>query len=339
MNTIFFDECFQNLYYAQETMKDWIPLSDYEIIFEAVNPDVQEKIFKNEETATKSTGFIQKAIDGVINLIKKILSPIKDFIDRFTMSTEEREAYERFKQEVAKDPNLKNRKISVADFRNITSNYDKMIAEVDREIKAVEADPTRSVDGTIKKVTDFLSGTVSATTAIVAVDMATKIADSNIEMAQQIQKLLNEEAGIMETLSNQLGKKDAKKFKKDIDAAAKNTALHRLKVSLFRKKYDSLKGCIDGTFDAFKQLSPKHFGLYKKFLQNEYTGKIIKTAGKTLVKGEVELAKQKREEKKSERDKKKAEKAAEKEAARQAKFDEKHKDDPRYKSKSDFISG
>lgn len=339
MNTIFFDECFENLYYAQETMKDWIQLSDYEIIFEAVSPDVQDKIFKNEETGEKSVGFIQKAINAIIALIQKVLSPIKDFIDRFTMSGAEREAYEQFKQEIAKDPKLRNRKVSVSDFRTITSNYDKMIAEVDKEIKAVKADPNRSIDETVKKVTDFISGTVSATTAIVGVDMATKIADSNIEMAKAIQNVLNEEKSIMDTLSKQLGKKDAKKFKKDIDAAAKNTALHRLKVSLFRKKYDSLQDCISGTFDAFKQISPKNFGLYNKLLKNEYTGKVIKTAGKTLVKGEVELAKQKHEEKRNAKEQKKAQKSDEKEAVKEAKRDAKHAKDPKYKPKEDFILG
>ena len=53
MTALFYDECFQNLYYAEEAMKDWIPVSDYEIIFEAVNPEVQNKLLKNEETGAK----------------------------------------------------------------------------------------------------------------------------------------------------------------------------------------------------------------------------------------------------------------------------------------------
>jgi hypothetical protein len=337
MNTLFCDECFQNLYYAQETMKNWIQLSDYEIIFEAVNPDVQDKLLKNEKTGEESVGFIQKAINGVIKIITNIIETIKDFLDKLTMSGAEREAYERFKQEIAKDPKLRNRKVTVADFRSITSNYDKMIAEVDREIKAVETDPNRPIDATVEKVKGFLSNTVGAAVGIpssmVAVSAATKIADSNIEMAREIQSFLNKEQGIMKMLSQHLGKREAKKFKKNIDAAAKNTKLHRLKVSLFKKKYDSLQDCISSTLESFQKLSPETFALGKKLLGNEYTGTVIKGAIKNVARTKlIDEPKAKREEKREER-------RAAKEAKKQAKFNEKHADDPKYKSKTDFMFG
>ena len=295
-NTVILDECLQNLFYAEEAMKEWIPLTEYEILFEAgINQEVKDKITKNEDTANKSTGFVQKAINAVIKLISSILRPIQEFIARFTMSSEERNAFDQFKAAMAKDPKLKNRKISVLDFRKINSAYDELAKEIDRNIQSVNANESHSIDGITDKVTKFLNGTTSAVTSIVGADVALKMADSNIEMAQKIKQLLESESGIMKSLSESLGKKDAAKFKKEIDAAAKNTKLHQLKVKLFRHKYDSLEECVNGTLNAFTHLGLDTITMAKRALKNEYTGTIVKT----IAKGEVEVAKDKIKEKKN----------------------------------------
>ena len=98
MSTVILDECLQNLFYAQEAMKEWIPMTDYEIIFEASeNKATAEKVEKNEKTEAKTVGFVRKAIDAVIGMIKRIFGSITEFLRRCTMSGEEREAFEAFK--------------------------------------------------------------------------------------------------------------------------------------------------------------------------------------------------------------------------------------------------
>jgi hypothetical protein len=139
-------------------------------------------------------------------------------------------------------------------------------------MRAVKANDEHSIDGIVKQVTDFTKNTASAATTIVAADTALKMADSNVTMAKALSKALSSETGLMEHLSKTLGTKDAVKFKKEIDAAAKNTILHRLKVTLFRHKYDSLKECVNGTFDAFTKLGWDSATMAKRALNNEYTG-------------------------------------------------------------------
>lgn len=292
MSTLILDECLQNLFYAQEAMKEWIPMTEYEVIFEAAeNQETADKLAKNEETATKSVGFVRRAIDAVINMIKKLVAQIKDFVARLTMSGEERAAFDKFKQMMEEDPALKNKKVSVADFRKISSQYDELLNKIENEMRAVKANDEHSIDGIVKQVTDFTKNTASAATTIVAADTALKMADSNVTMAKALSKALSSETGLMEHLSKTLGTKDSVKFKKEIDAAAKNTILHRLKVTLFRHKYDSLKECVNGTFDAFTKLGWDSATMAKRALNNEYTGTAIKTTAKTVLKGEAELAK------------------------------------------------
>lgn len=334
MNRVFSDECLQNLYCAQETMKNWIPLSDYEMIFEAVvNPDVKSKIVQNEETGKKSIGFVQKAIQAVQKLIRSIIEKIQDFIDKLTMAGPERAEYERFKASIKNDPKLKNKRVSVRDFRKITNSYDSLLAEVEDEMRKVKNNPDHPIDGITKKVSDFISGAATASAVIVATDVALKIADSNIEMAEQIRKALNEEEQLMSVLSKNLGKRDANKFKKEIDAAAKNTFLHQCKVKLFRHKYDTLQGCIQGTMDAFTHVGLDTLVMGKRLLKNPYTGTAIKTTVKTVAAGEYELAKQKHGAKKQQKELAKMQQHLDKESRKPVKTDGVHK------PKNEFLFG
>ena len=342
MTALFYDECFQNLYYAEEAMKDWIPVSDYEIIFEAVNPEVQNKLLKNEETGAKSVGFIQKAIRAVTNLITNIINGIKNFFAKLGMSQEEKDAYERFKAELAKDPKLQNKQISVADFRNISKHFDALETEINTEINAVQADPNRSIDSLVSKVTEFIGKDISAAASIVGAKLAVNVADSNIEMAKALSNILDEEKGIMDTLSKNLGTGKANSIKKSIDAAAKNTKLHQLKVWVFRKKSATLQECISKTFKSFSSLFDMGLQAFgnKDLRKTAIEGyKIYRQGNKYIKEEERNAAKNAKAQAKAEKEAEKNRIKSEKEAAKQAKFDEKHKDDPRYKDKVSFITG
>ena len=208
MNSIMVDECIQNLFYAQEAMKEWVPLSDYDIIFEASKDSkIAETVAKNEEVETKATNFVQKAINAVITLIKKVYGMIKEFIDRCTMSGSEREAFNAFRKAIAEDPTLKDKKVTVSDFRKINKTYDDLINEIDAAIRAVKTNESHPVDDLVKKVTDFTKGTVTAASVIVSADLAIKLADSNVTAAKALSKLLNDQEKIMEGLSKSLGEK------------------------------------------------------------------------------------------------------------------------------------
>ena len=251
MGTLVLDECLQNLVYAQETMKEWIPMTDYEVLFEAAEKkETADKVVANEQVAEKSVGFVRKAIDAVINLIKKLYYAVKDLIDRCTMSGDERDAFDAFRQAMKDDPSLKNKKVTVRDFREINKKYDELLKEVEDNIRIVKKDESHPLDALVAKVTDTLKGAATSASVIIAADAAIKIADSNVNAAKMLKNLLKSDIGVMDGLSKALGKRGANAFKKDIDAAAKNTLLHRLKVKIYRHKYDDLMSAIRGTINS-----------------------------------------------------------------------------------------
>ena len=286
-DTVFLDDCLQNIFYAQEAMKEWIPITEYEILFESgISKDVKDKIAKNEDTANKSTGFLQKAINAVIRLISSITYPLRELIARFSLNGEEKKAFDRYKAAMERNPKLKNRRISVLDFKKTTKNYDGMLHEIDQRIKAVDADPNHSIEDIVHKATQFLGRTAGVATVIVGTELALKMANSNVEMAQNLSNLLNNESTIMKSISNSLGNRDATRFKKKIDVAAKNTQLHQLKVKIFRQKYDSLQDCVQSISNAFKGMDwGTALSMFSKGMKNKDTRKVIGT----VVKGEAQL--------------------------------------------------
>ena len=300
MNTMILDDCLQNLLYAQEAMKELIPMTEYELIFEAAeNPETAEKVAKNEATAKKSVGFVRKAIDAVIEMIKRVFEAIGDFINRCTMKGDEREAFMAFKEAMRKDPSLKNKKITVRDFRKINKEYDNILAEIDQNIRALKSNENHPIEELTKKVGDFLKNTTGAVTATVGAELAIKMADSNIDAAKGLRLLLKQDTGILESLSKSLGKKNTEKLQKEINAAAKRTILHRLKVKVFRHKYDTLGDCVSSVISACTHAGFRDISEIKsdmKQLKKDYKdGKITRNQYELLLnsyKGEKEKAKE-----------------------------------------------
>lgn len=265
MNSVMHDECIRNLFYAQETMKAWIPMTEYDVLFVAVeNADVAENVQKNEETAKKSVGFVRKAIDAILKLLKNIIKAVQELIVRCTLRGEERDAFEAIQEQMKADPALKNKKISVMDFKKINKQYEDMVSEIEKNIRMVKANEEHPVDALVSKVTDFLKGAGSKVATVVTADMALKMAKSDLGTATALQKLLENEESVLEGLSKALGKKGANAFKKDIDAAAKNSWLHRLIVRVRKQQYTSLRETITSTLRAFSASGFKSVADVKK---------------------------------------------------------------------------
>ena len=285
------DDCLRNLYLCQETMKDWVPMTEYEMIYEAaVDPVTAKAAEKNNAIADKSTGYIQKAIDAVKSLINKLITMVKDFIDRITLKGEEKAAFEKYRKMCAEDPSLKNKKVTVQDFRQKQQQYNELLNEVEKEIKKSEAEEGYPVDNVIKKITDKAKNIAGSTGVIMSADAAMKIAESNVQAARVLNGALNTDYGLMDKLSKALGEKDASKFKKRVGAAARNTKLTRLKIHIMRRQYDSIQDCVKSTLASV--LNPMS-SVTKHLKNNEDTAAARRVVINSAKKGAINAAKQK----------------------------------------------
>lgn len=283
------DEYLSSLYKLELLMEDYVELSDYQILFEADNPDVSQQMQKNANIQKESGGLLTKAVNGILSLIRSIIDSIKNFFQELFMGNNENILYNQFREACAKDPTLKNKKVTVNDYKAAMKAYDEKITEIDRELQKSANQPTASQE-LIDSCMGMIKSGVAASGAVVTSEIALNMAYNNIAIAKSLQKALNDENAVMMALQKNLGEKEAKRFKKDIESLTKKFSLHKIKVQLMQKKYDSLQQCITGTLQQISGLTKgklfSNIPLLRKIFNNETLGpeakKGLKTAAKTV---------------------------------------------------------
>ena len=331
MAKIILDDCLQALYEAELSMADYVELTSYQTIFEADDPKVQAQQETNEEAQGKTENALIRAVKAVKAMISSLINAIADFLRKLTMSSEERKSFDEFKAACASDPSLKDKKITVQDYRNVMAQYDAMIKQLEEGMRNAENMKESKFKELMKNATDCISQTVKSTGMIVTADAALKMAQSNISVAKIINKGLKSDLGLMETLERELGSaKAAKKYQKKIAGCSRKISLQRLIVKFKKKEYDCAKDACAAAIKDLKSVVTgrvwKNVSMTKHLIDNENTGKVIKTAanaGKGAIKigakgasmAVKEIINDKREEKRKEKEKNKRNKTINKSAS------------------------
>ena len=138
MAKIILDDCLQALYEAELSMADYVELTSYQTIFEADDPKVQAQQETNEEAQGKTENALIRAVKAVKAMISSLINAIADFLRKLTMSSEERKSFDEFKAACASDPSLKDKKITVQDYKNVMAQYDAMIKQLEEGMRNAE---------------------------------------------------------------------------------------------------------------------------------------------------------------------------------------------------------
>ena len=226
----------------------YVEVSLADMMFEAEgNKDVNEH---NEKVTKGAFGALKNAVKSLIDMIKKAINGIKDFIATRGMSKEEKEKFDEFKKLVASDPELADTKVTLADFKAYEEAYDAAIKELEAEAK--KPNPSEEVankiieklgktlDSVKQEGSDMAKRAAVATTLQTAVD----IADRNVMAAKAIKLMLDSELVTMEDIDSVLGEGESAKQIKKIEKYAKGGIFHRLKIKLLYRKSATLKAVL-----------------------------------------------------------------------------------------------
>ena len=209
-----------------------LPIDEYSLIFEAEDPVIAEKNKRIERAQDRSQSGVSKIISAVKKMITNLIDSIKDFFDRLGLKGDEKARFEAYRKQMAENPALKNKRITVKDFRAVNQQYEALIADVERDMRAERDGEQHPIDAKIHEYEERLKNIGLAQGSIVAADVAIKMAESNVDTAKKIQRGLRSDSKLMDQLCKSLGDKEAGKFKKSIDAAARNSIFTRLKVKI-----------------------------------------------------------------------------------------------------------
>jgi len=255
MNFDYFNEEFNAAINGLESvLNSYEPISDYQLMFEADDPQVQQKIDNNAQKEQAGNNFLIKSCEAIKKLIHTIIAKIKNFFQTLTMSKEERVKYEDFLRRCKSDPQLKNKKITLTDYRKLNAEYDALIKEAETAISNMKEGQPNACDQLIEKIKNACKGVGKASTIIVTADVLDKFAASNREAAELIAKKLNEDENAIKLLESQIGKKGAADYKKRMNfCASKNKVMNKI-VELRYKQYGNLQNCITQTFNELRGL-------------------------------------------------------------------------------------
>lgn len=238
------DMCQLYLEEAVNASYDIQTIDTYTALFEAEDENVAATEKMNNVAADKSKNFFQKAVDAIKQAIGKLRAALRDFIDRIKLKGSEKDEFEKFCEEMKNNPEFKNKKITVRDWRRIEKQYNSIVKDIEREIENVqrtnEASKPKIMDHLEKQVAGF-TGFAKATAVQVIIGQLEQRSKWDEEFARKLDFGLKADMGAVDNfLKKTIGEKDTQAFKKKTEAYASEMSLRRLLVNL-RQKYMSVE--------------------------------------------------------------------------------------------------
>lgn len=221
----------------------------------------------------KSANILIRALEAIGNAIMNVIGAIKEFFTRITMSDEERAVLEQYEEAIRQDPSLAKTKVEVSDSKAIRSMFEDMLGQIENEYRAVQTDAGHPIDQVVQSIRKKLLEPIEAGTMIVAADAAIKMAQDCTPLAKELNKRLNEDSVATKALKRNLGDKGFRTLQKNIQKAAKDSILFRLRVNVVKQLQTLVSE------DFLKAVHGLKLGF--KFLGNDKT----KDEAKALIKG------------------------------------------------------
>lgn len=247
------------------TLQEEALFEDLESKIEVINESVYlwtryDTIWCLESTKEKKDGIVHKVfntiksiIEEAKKLIKKALSSIGNHIRYGLLSSKNKEKYNEFCEWVAKNPKVKQQKVSVKDWQRIMKEYDI----VEKNIVKYMNDDTVDSRGLNMKANELLkdlSSVTNSATAAISVDLCMVLARKSPEMAKTVQVALENCNSVLENIDAQLGEGQSEKLKKNIEKLTKESVGQRILAQLFQKKEKSIMECITEVTTSFEKL-------------------------------------------------------------------------------------
>lgn len=226
-----------------------IPLAD--IFLESDKAAVPiDAVNSNEKHKAGAIASLQKAFKVIIDKLKEAFARISDGIKLMFMSKEEKARYDKFVDEVNKNPELAKKRVTVTDFRQHEKIYDealkKLEAEAKKESPSVEfaEEIVNALEQKLKGIGDEANSVATRAALSVTLKTALEIADRNSTCAKAINAAIKNEIISMEAIQKELGEHRAAKFEKKIEKLANAGKVHRLMSKVLHRKEQDLQSIL-----------------------------------------------------------------------------------------------
>lgn len=217
------DACLYYLDQIDVVMEGYKEKSLAEFIFETEDENASESIVVNAQAEVKSENLLKKAANAIRKIFNKIKEILHTMVEWFTVSSKERKGYKDFVKACKSDPELAKKTITLHDYRKVVAGYEAALSNAEksyRDFKDTEAEDRPSilkdVQADVAKLKDQTKTLLARTGSKFTVAAALKYAQANRENAARVQMMIDYDLRLLNDIEQQIGKKQAKKFKRKI---------------------------------------------------------------------------------------------------------------------------
>ena len=224
--------CFEYLNEAQSYINQYHEIDMYDAIFEAKNADVEAKIIDNEKSNDGAFAALQKAASAVMEMIANAFKTIIGGIESLFSSKSEKENFAQIKEAIKNNPDLANKKVRFFDFKHQTEEWKKIEAAAADADKRMAAGENVDISGLLADINRYTNALGKGAVGTVAAQTAINACYGNKEFARTLSAAMARDGKIMGEINKTLGKREARKFKREVNSLANDNKI----ASLFGKR-------------------------------------------------------------------------------------------------------
>ena len=236
-----------------------------------------QKEAENESVKTESIGLLQKTAKAIRAVFGKIVEGLKHIFDFFkyggkAKDDKERKSFEEFQKMCKENPEFRNKKVNIHDYREINKAYEKVLSDAEKDYKKMKSENEKNRPSFVNDVCEKLKitgetykqkilslkkkvkekGKVAA--SAVTVQVALDYARTSKDAAKNVQAMLDDDFGLVQALDDQLGKKQIKNAKRELKMLQSKLTFVRLLAGWRYEHALTLKESIKETFVAISRV-------------------------------------------------------------------------------------
>lgn len=238
-------------------LDDYVEVSYFSEVFEGGDEKIQDTMKNNAEIEEKSVSLLQKALNAIKSIIKKIRGLIDDMMSYFKADSDTKSQYQKFCEEVKNNPEFAKKKVSFKEYSKIAKQWNEELAKEEaqyRKIKDDELENKPSIAQDLHNAWDTARGKIMSTGKIVAKEVAVEYlvqeAKTCRDGALSARSKLKWYETIIGNLENELGKKEARKVKRKLKMLSSKCSLVRKLAGGVETEYLTWKDALKNVFSA-----------------------------------------------------------------------------------------
>lgn len=201
------DACMSCILEANQYINQIKDISYFQEVFE----DVDDEAASNDENTKKSLNLLEKSINFIKGIIKRIREIIDTIVEWMKMDKTEKSKYKDFVERCKNNPEFANKKVTIHDYREIQKKYDEELERQSSMARAMKEEELANKPSIIKDASDKIDELKDELLSVgksygktVTIKVALEYAKTSQAAAIRVRNLLKADEIFLNQLQNEM---------------------------------------------------------------------------------------------------------------------------------------